>query len=710
VKIKQSLADLSAYDTSKMDFWIAARNAVGLGIALTIGLVMREPVLGLLIGLGALNVAFADSRDPYVYRLSRMLASTLFCGLAVLLGSIIVKVPYLVGMVTALWAFGAGMSILLGTAFSDLLIISLTLLIISSTQAVPMDKALMFAGLTVAGGLVQVVMSTGLWTFRRFKAERRALSELYRALARAADVEHDEAAAPFATEMMIRTRDALGFALRSNSRKSDRFKFLLVQGERIRLSLYVLGRLKKRDSTGMIEEYLLSARVRLNGIAQKIADPNIDEPPVPGFEALARKVMEIDLRSGDDSRQAKLQREIRRRLEALGGQLRAARDLAGNLAITTETTPAEAHRPWRLRFNSTLALFGANFNLKSVAFRHATRLAVGVLIGEFLSHALSLHRSYWIPMTIVIVLKPDYSSTFSRGMLRILGTFAGILFSAVLFRYFHMSIETLILCTGGLMFLLRWVGTTNYGVFAFLVANMVVFLFAIEGVAPETVMLARCTNTAIGGAIAMFLYLAWPTREHGQVSSSLAALLNTYHPYFHGILLKLGNPNATHHSEIERSRVESRVARANHEGAIARFTKESDATPGRIALVRSMQASCNRFVSSCMTLDAFEEELTAQQKDLLQEFTKRGDALLSHLAFALDEMRPLGKNIPNLREACTALIATPGNPEGTLETELDKLTNALNTLTEQVEAWIESNRPSSKHAKRRRIPLLGIRL
>ena len=45
-------------------------------------------------------------------------------------------------------------------------------------------------------------------------------------------------------------------------------------------------------------------------------------------------------------------------------------------------------------------------------------------------------------MTIAIVLKPDFSSTFSRGILRIGGTFAGLFMATVLFHYLHTGVVT----------------------------------------------------------------------------------------------------------------------------------------------------------------------------------------------------------------------------------------------------------------------------
>ena len=40
-------------------------------------------------------------------------------------------------------------------------------------------------------------------------------------------------------------------------------------------------------------------------------------------------------------------------------------------------------------------------------------------------------HGYWIPMTIAIVLKPDFAGTFRFGLLRVIGTFAGLLLTTL---------------------------------------------------------------------------------------------------------------------------------------------------------------------------------------------------------------------------------------------------------------------------------------
>src|SRR5207245_9705897 len=128
-------------------------------------------------------------------------------------------------------------------------------------------------------------------------------------------------------------------------------------------------------------------------------------------------------------------------MDALNGQPRAAVDLTANATPAGQAAFAkqEAQQPWSLRFSGLLATLRANLNLQSSAMRHAIRLAAMVALGNGLERAFYWHRSYWLPMTIVLLLKPEFTTTFSRGLLRIGGTILGLFLATAFFRFLPAS-------------------------------------------------------------------------------------------------------------------------------------------------------------------------------------------------------------------------------------------------------------------------------
>lgn len=98
---------------------------------------------------------------------------------------------------------------------------------------------------------------------------------------------------------------------------------------------------------------------------------------------------------------------------------------------------------------------------------------------------MGVSRPYWIPMTIAIVLKPDFTATFSRGLLRLAGTYIGLLLATPLFYALPVSLGVEIAIVGALVFVVRGAGGANYGIVAVSVTALVVFLLALAGSAPK---------------------------------------------------------------------------------------------------------------------------------------------------------------------------------------------------------------------------------
>ena len=114
-------------------------------------------------------------------------------------------------------------------------------------------------------------------------------------------------------------------------------------------------------------------------------------------------------------------------------------------------------------------------------------------------------------MTIAIVLKPDFSTTFSRGVLRLAGTYVGLIVTTGLFHVLHPTEALQISLLATFTFLCRCFGPANYGILTTAVSSLVVLLIAVTGVAPQQVIVARGLNTTVGGLLALIAYAAWPT-------------------------------------------------------------------------------------------------------------------------------------------------------------------------------------------------------
>jgi Fusaric acid resistance protein-like len=70
----------------------------------------------------------------------------------------------------------------------------------------------------------------------------------------------------------------------------------------------------------------------------------------------------------------------------------------------------------------------ANLHLRSTSLRHALRWGIAIGIGVAVYHVIDLgQHGYWVPLTILFVLKPSPGDTYERLAMRAAGTFAGLL-------------------------------------------------------------------------------------------------------------------------------------------------------------------------------------------------------------------------------------------------------------------------------------------
>ena len=683
---------LVRWDRGKIVPPVAIRNTIGFTLALIIATVLGDTNAGVLAGLGALNVSYSDGLEPYRVRAWRIGVASVLCGAAVTLGALSGHTNFTGVTTAAIGAFLAGMMIALGSRAGDLGVVTLVTLVVFAARPLPPMVALESGLVACAGGLVQMLLSIAFWPVKPYGPERKIISELYLAIADIARNQQTTSSAPPVSRQITDAQEALASLAGDHSLEAERHVFLLNQAERIRLSLINLTqfvrRIAREPEGREAAESLSNVLEAAAEAATEIGECAIRETPVGAvqkFKAAADRFRNVNA----SSRVAGLLEDARHELDALGGQIRAAASISSGVMEDLEPPLAAASRdPWWLRFPGRLAKLRANLSFHSTVFRHALRLAVCLAAGDALGRAISLQRTYWIPMTIAIVLKPDFSSTFSRGILRIGGTFAGLFLATALFRYLHTGIATDIALMAVFMFLLRWVGAANYGVFVVAMSAMVVLLISSTGVSPQPVILARAQNTAIGGALALIAYAIWPTWEKTQVGPTLAEMIDRYRDYFEAVIEAYHGEGTSHPG---RARLAARLARSNAEASVDRITAEPGVTRQQIATLGAIMASSHSFVHAVMALESgLYHTRQVPMRPATREFaTEVGDALGTVSEWLRGREDP-DAHIPDLRAAHTGILRSavaPAERYTLIDRETDRVTTSVNTLAEQARRW-----------------------
>jgi uncharacterized membrane protein YccC len=572
----------------------------------------------------------------------------------------------------------------------------------------PPEQALYAGLLALGGGMLQTVLAVAFWPLRRYVPERRVLGDLFLELSRAAVSAFQATEPPPASAQTTQAHQSLAALERDHSIEAERYRLLLAQAERMRLSLMMLRRIRTRigredaggPEIGILDLYLANCSRILAAIGHSLVSgepAGAVEDWLEELQILPETLRELGERSEAPAPQiAALRNEARFQTDALTGQLRAAVDLAAS------ATPAglaayerrEAKRPWSLRLGGTLATLRANLHLESAACRHAIRLAVCVAMGDALARGFGLQRSYWLPMTIAIVLKPDFAATFSRGVLRLSGTFAGLSLSTGLFHVLPDGNAAQVVLIAGLMFLMRCFGPANYGILTTAVTALVVLLIAMTGVSPKEVIAARGLNSVAGGAIALIAYWIWPTWERTRAAEAIAQMLDAYREYFRAIRELYIREAEPVPRELDRARLAARLARSNLEASIDRFSAEPGSSPASRKLLSGILASSHRLVHAVMALEAgLYTSHAVPAREAFRAFANHVELTLYYLASALRGEPLPRETLPDLREDHHTLVHSgiaPAERYELVNVETDRITNSLNTLSEELLRWMEA--------------------
>jgi uncharacterized membrane protein YccC len=138
---------------------------------------------------------------------------------------------------------------------------------------------------------------------------------------------------------------------------------------------------------------------------------------------------------------------------------------------------------------------------------YSIRLAATIGISTEIYRRLHYPSGYWIPMTALLVLKPQLTDTVSRVIARMLGTMCGAVAASFLLAHVHTS--PVVLAIGTVVF--AWLAygflNVNYALFTTAATSYIMFLLALNQVPGKELAVRRTLCTAIGAAIALCVRL-----------------------------------------------------------------------------------------------------------------------------------------------------------------------------------------------------------
>jgi hypothetical protein len=669
--VQRILAPTVRIDWSQFEGMAALRCTVGVAIPLIIGLVLRQPSVSAFGAVGAVSVGFGSFQGAYRSRAALMISAAAGMSISIFIGALAGHSSVAAVVVAAGAAFLSGMTIALGPAAAFVALQSCVAVLVAGGFPLNVPDAARAAAIVFGGGVIQTLLVVTIWPLRRFTVERHTIATAYRTLGSYAvslPAVHDVAPEPhtFAT-LAPPLHDPQPFA-----RPSDLlvFQALFDEAERIRASLAAIVSWQRRTAPGdpscraSLPQACGRALLEIAGALHEGRAPTDDRGEIwrtiDACVAALPKSAEID---------------------ALLGQIRAAWRTAGML--TTRTTGhlvaprlAPLARP---PVSDAITTLRANLSLDSTPYRHALRLAVAVGIAAATYRVLQLPRGYWMPMTALLVLRPDFHETFARGAARMAGTIVGGGVATLIVRELHPGSTALMLLLLAFVWCCYATFRMNYTLFTIAVTGYVVFILMLSGVGEMTAVTLRAIDTVAGGCIALVIYAAWPTWAAATVRSALAAMFEAQSVYVYTLLTAYADPRTASVAHLVRIRAAARLARSNAEALVERMLAE----PERQATIRpraatGLLAAIRRNALATLTLHAGVERGIDTPSPKLAELAADMRLSLTVLAEAAREARA-PRPLPPLRQTQLALSDSV-NP--LVKQETDLMVDAINTMAD----------------------------
>lgn len=321
-------------------------------------------------------------------------------------------------------------------------------------------------------------------------------------------------------------------------------------------------------------------------------------------------------------------------------------------------TALQGNEPASLK--DAIARIRLRLNRRSMHFRHAVRLAAGMLGGYLLMLALHPTHGYWILLTTLFVCQPSYGTTRRRLVQRVVGTTAGLIAGWAMLQLLPGGDWRLpvLVATGAGFFAFRF---RRYAVATAVITLFVLLCFDRVGAGYDAIG-PRLLDTLLGAIVAAvairFVLPDWRVRRLDDV---VADALLAYARYLTAIAAQYRTGKA----DDLPYRIARRDAHAA-QAAVAGNVNELLAEPGHprdrgeraLRLLTALQAG----LAHLSTLGSHRQALAPDDAAAVEELTRRIshglDALAEHVR-AGSSASPLGT--PALLLATSLRVA--GAPE-----------------------------------------------
>ena len=576
------------------------------GLKITLGVLLPSLIfyqldllsIGLTISLGAFSTSIADNPGPINHKRNGMFFCTIFVFFTAVLTGLINKYPILIGIEIIILSFFFSMFSVYGNRTSAIGTAALLIMILSIDEDVNIISGAWGHALYILiGGVWYMILSMSIAQIRPYRLTQQALGESIRDVATYVKLksefynidsdfdknynnlitqqvlvhEHQDSLRDllFKTKLMIKESTHLGRllilvfvdivdlfeqtmathydyqAIRNTFGKTESLKefnkiIIKLSEELENLSYYIISNEKP------IQLYDLKPDLEKLKLS-------IDQVEDLGINAIVLKKILINVRN------------MVNKLDKIYAYFNE-KYIAGQVDI--DYSKFVSHDGFDFQ------KFKGNLNPKSSIFRHSVRVSLMFLIGFLVSKLFPIgHHSYWILLTLLVILKPAYSLTRKRNIERLIGTFIGGIAGALILIYVQ---DQTVLFVFLLIFMIGTYSSQrlNYTVSVLFMTPYILILFSFLGENNISIAKERMIDTLIGSLIAFFSSLIiLPNWECYQFKNIMREVLVANYKYLHHVAEVLAG-NKTDIVDYKLARKEVYVSSANLGSAFQRMLSE----------------------------------------------------------------------------------------------------------------------------------------
>lgn len=560
---------------------VALRGAAGLALVIGVSLALFGPVVAASSAFGAFQAAIATFQRSWRPRPVLALVSGVSLGISTFVGYVTGTHLALFVLLLVVWTFLAGLAWAAGPTGGIIAASNVAIMLVTITLPTSAAQAALHGAMIAFGGVVQATLIV-LFPIRRWGAQRDALAD---ALAAEADyarrLRHDPVA-HFDPEPLMVARRAAAVTAREARRRPAELHGSRGVAERIRpvlasLADPAMGVPAEGPGRDRVRELLAAAGSVLDAAARAIRKGDPVELPAPAVAALRTPdtgalLAGPPLRAAD--RLTALLSDVIEAAEGDGTRGERAGAEAAAEAIKEGTPHKEGMphhaRPGLLRLVPVIVrAMRREVHHGSPILRHAVRIAAVAAVGYLVGRLLPLGHGYWAPMAAVMVMRPEFSQTYSRAVARFGGTLVGVFLASAIVQAAHPRTGPLAVLAVACALLMYLLMRTGYAVSQACVGAYVVFLLGMAGENLSQTAFERVLLTLAGGLLAMISYAVYPAWETPRLRTRLGDWLKADGRYAAAVVEQYGDPAARGHHDVRAALLATREARVAWQEAVA---------------------------------------------------------------------------------------------------------------------------------------------